>query len=73
MPPLPECMVGAWRIFLELTGGRTMHAAGPNPITWTDIDAYCRQSGASLASWELAAIRAADAAFLSAMTDRQGS
>jgi predicted DNA-binding protein (UPF0251 family) len=57
-------MVGAWRAFLALHAARTMHAAGPNPITWPDLEAYQRMAGVVLARYEIEAIRSVDVEFL---------
>lgn len=64
VPPLPDSMIGPWTAFLALHGARTMHAAGPNPITWPELESYQRQTGIVLASHEVNAVRAVDAEFL---------
>lgn len=55
-----------WRQFTSLHRARTSNGWGPNPITWSELDAYCRLTGVQLDPWEVEAIRALDEAFLDA-------
>ena len=63
-PPIPASMRPSWRLFLEISRGRTMHAAGPNPLTWPDLAAYCDVTGTRFDPVELAAVLALDRVFL---------
>lgn len=63
--PFPEGAAHVWGWFLELGSGRT-GGFGPNPLTWEGIAAWCHLTGNQLAPWELRAIKALDAAFLTA-------
>jgi hypothetical protein len=65
-PACPPSLQPIWLLFLDLSGSRTMHAAGPNPITWPDLQAWAAMTGDSLSGMELAAIRALDRVFLHA-------
>lgn len=38
----PEAGVPLWNAFGHLSGHRTWHAHGPNPISFADLEAYCR-------------------------------
>lgn len=40
-PRLPEGGRMLWDWFIDLHGGRTYHMAGPNPISYADMLAYC--------------------------------
>lgn len=53
-----------WKWFVDLSAGRSYHAAGPNPISWADLAAYCSLTGTAMAQHHIDAIRALDAAFL---------
>lgn len=40
--PVPEAGALAWRWFADLCRTRTYHMAGPNPISYAEIEAYAR-------------------------------
>lgn len=65
-PKLPREMRYLWRTFLSLHRARGSNGFGPNAITWSEMDAYCRLTGTALDPWEVEAIRALDEAFLDA-------
>ncbi|WP_275789116.1 phage tail assembly chaperone [Pararhizobium gei] len=52
-----------WKWFLDLNGGRDMHAAGANPIRYSEIEAYARLHRLPLRSDHIAALRAMDAVY----------
>jgi hypothetical protein len=41
-PTVPEAGRLAWGWFLELSATRSWHGAGPNPISFAEIDAWAR-------------------------------
>lgn len=41
-PIVPEAGRLYWRMFIDLSSARTWSAAGPNPIAWSEIDAWAR-------------------------------
>lgn len=53
-----------WQWFIDLSTCRSYHAAGPNPISWADLAAYCTLTGTAMRQDHIEAIRAMDAAFL---------
>lgn len=64
-PPLPDGCEGVWRAFTD------MRASCPNGfslarIPYSEMDAYQRVSGVSLAPWEVRAVRAVDRVFIEA-------
>lgn len=63
-PKLPRGCAALWGDFLELHNSRSFGPGGPLRISFLDLDAYQRVRGFGLEAWEIAAIRAADAAFL---------
>lgn len=62
-PALPEGCDNAWHAFAELHACRG-EGMGPERITYGDIDAFQRVTGTRLEPWEVAAIHAADQAYL---------
>ncbi|MFS8124204.1 hypothetical protein QD336_17430 [Rhizobium sp. BR 250] len=54
-----------WKWFIDLNRTRTFHMAGPNPISFAEIDAYARVSGWPISERHVAIITAMDGAFLS--------
>lgn|GEM_PF-1180188 len=70
-PELPEGMEVLWNDFLALHGSRGHTMSGPARITFSDIDAYQRVTGASLQPWEINAIRGADNAYLTVQAEQR--
>lgn len=64
MPEFPGAVGYLWRVYHRLRRRIGAGFAGPNPITWQDIDAFVRRTGLSLAPWEIEAIEGIDDAFL---------
>ncbi len=63
-PPLPPLAERAWRVFGELSGTRASGMGGVGAITYTEMDAYQRLTGATLTALDVALVREADAGFL---------
>lgn len=63
-PIVPESGALFWNIFMEIAASRTYHAAGPNPISYAEIEAYARLHRWPLAPHHVASIRALDDAWL---------
>ena len=74
--PEPECpaeIIYIWNSWVELNGARASGGFAPNPISWTEIDGYCRVTRVDLLPWEARAIRAIDEVYLSTIAeDRAG-
>ncbi len=62
--PVPEAGRLLWRWFTDLSGTRTYHQAGPNPITYGEIKAYAALTGQPLRAEDVAAIRRLDDAWI---------
>ncbi|RWR29529.1 hypothetical protein D2T31_10765 [Sinirhodobacter populi] len=60
----PEAGLPLWDAFLDLSGSRTYHAAGPNPIQMTEIAAYCRMMRLPLEPRHVSILMAMDGAWL---------
>lgn len=64
MPPFPDSLGYLWRAYLRLRRRAPGGFAGPQPIGWQDIDAFCRRSGLDLAPWEVGLVEALDDIYL---------
>lgn len=58
---MPRGGARLWRIYLDLNACRRGGFAGPEPISYSDIDAYQRTTGEILEPWEVGGVRALDA------------
>lgn len=63
-PPLPVGCAPLWRGFMEMHNARSWGMGGPLPLSFVEIDAWQRVRRVRLEAWEIAAIKAADAAYL---------
>ena len=72
-PDLPPDARHAWAVFASLSRTRTMSSAGPNPISYLEIDAYCRVTHDRLTPLDVALIREADDALAAAVVARSAS
>lgn len=64
-PSVPIAGRRVWSIFLDLNAARSV-GFGPNPITYSEIEAWSRVRLEPVRPWELDIIRALDRAFLKA-------
>lgn len=71
-PVVPEAGVLLWNLFMQISASRTYHAAGPNPITYAEIEAYACLHRWPLQSHHLDTIRALDDAWLEYAYRQQG-
>ncbi|MCE6960569.1 hypothetical protein LAZ40_16210 [Cereibacter sphaeroides] len=63
-PRLPDAAGFLWGAFWQLSRCRTMHAAGPNPIGWTEIVAWARLMRVPLEPHHVAILTAMDDVWL---------
>lgn len=63
-PVVPEAGVLLWNLFGEIAGSRTYHAAGPNPISHAEIEAFARLHRWPLQQHHIAILRAMDEAWV---------
>lgn len=56
-------MAGLWQLFFALSAARRSGLSA-QPLTYTDIEAYCRLTGTDLSPWELETLTVMDAAAL---------
>lgn len=60
----PDVLFDVWHWFCDLNASR-QSGMSPSPISYLDIDAYCRVMGLRMAAWEVSAIKAIDRIALS--------
>jgi hypothetical protein len=62
-PLMPECTELVWEVFCKLHSTRQA-GMGVSPISYTEIECYCRLTGIKLYQWQLRAIKTIDDAYL---------
>lgn len=62
-PPFPLALEYLWRTFIRLSSRRGSNGFGINPISWSEIDAFVRNSQLTLAPWEIEIIEMLDDLF----------
>lgn len=65
-PPFPKALTYLWQTYIRLRRRTPVGMSGPQPITWSDIDAFVRRTGHHLAPWEIVMIETIDDIFLQA-------
>jgi hypothetical protein len=68
--PVPEGFGYLWNLFWNLRAGASEGFGGAR-ITWADIEAYKRATGADLDAFEIEAVMAMDQALRDAMSEGQ--
>lgn len=63
-PELPSAGEHLWAWFCELSEGRSGNGFGPNPLFWSEIQAWCEVTGRTLRAWEIRILRRMDVLFL---------
>lgn len=53
-------MAGVLAAFWALDAGRSANGFGPNPLAWSDIEAWSRLTETALDGWEIDALRRMD-------------
>lgn len=66
-PELPAPVAYLWAIWNELHAARGSGAFAPNPINWTEIEAFSRVTDEPLEPWEARAIRAVDDVYIAGL------
>jgi hypothetical protein len=61
---LPPAVAYLWSAFLRLHCRRGSNGFGASPLSWSEIDAFCRLSGVRLAPWEVEIVEALDDAYM---------
>jgi hypothetical protein len=63
-PTLPPIAERAWSVFGDLHACRPLSAQGITPISYVEMDAYCRMTGQQLAPLDVFLVRTIDEAFV---------
>ena len=63
---IPEQFSVVMMAFYELNAGRSFNFAGPNPIAYTEIQAWCALSGVDLGPWHVRAVKQLDGLWMTA-------
>lgn len=59
-PPFPPELAYLWRTYHRLRRRVGSNGFAPNPISWMDIDAFCRHARMHLTPWEIETIEMLD-------------
>lgn len=65
--PIPAAGAAVWELFVTLSAARRS-GMGASPLTFVDIEAYCRLAGITLTGWELDTLLMIDQAALAVAT-----
>ncbi len=65
---LPMIYFDVWQAFLRLSSARTGNGFGANPLTYLEIDAFCRLTNQHFSSFELDIIKQLDGLALKHIT-----
>lgn len=65
---LPLNLFDVWQAFLRLSSARTSSGFGANPLTYLEIDAFCRLTNHHFSSFELDIIKQLDSLVLKQIT-----
>lgn len=60
-----------WRLFIDVGSCRGINESGPQPISWSELDAWGRVNGLNLTSYEVEAIRKLDSRYLKIVGDHR--
>jgi len=70
MPDIPAALAHLWEWFSELHGSRAGNGGGPNPIAFTEIEAWSRLTGRLIQPRDVHAIMALDSAFFTELAEQ---
>ena len=70
LPALEPEQLRLWALWRELHASRSSGMA-VNPISYVEIEAFCRLTGEQLDPWEARAIRAVDDAYLAGLNAKR--
>lgn len=66
---VPEAGMLLWSLYWQIAATRTYHSAGPNPISYQEIAAYCRLHRWPLQPHHIGILRAIDDTLLEGVYD----
>lgn len=65
----PDKAAHVWDAFMEISRGRSYGMAGPNPISYENINSWQSLSGVELSLWEVKVIQSLDELWLEIMQE----
>lgn len=72
-PPLPAWGEHLWAAWLELHQGRRVGFNGPEPLAWSDLDAWSRLTGAEIRADEAGLLMQIDREFFAVRGEIEGN
>jgi hypothetical protein len=63
-PPLPPLAATAWRVFQDVHETRPIGAQGITPVSYVELDAYCRLTETTLTPLDVHLVRVIDTEFV---------
>lgn len=63
----PRLLSHVWSFFCELQSARTAGFSGANPLSYSEIESWCRLSGNSLTPYDVAVIKQLDNTYMKAI------
>ena len=70
-PSLPHGTAHIWNTFCRLDAKRRSNGFGPEPISYSEIEAYLRVTGESLDPWEVKALAELDDQYIEAAAKKE--
>lgn len=70
LPPMPAALEHLWEWFCELSASRSGNGGGPNPIAFTEIEAWIRLTGRAVQPRDVRAILRIDQAYFTTLADQ---
>ena len=67
----PEPFLYIWHWFFELHGARQAGGFGPNPISYSEIKAWCEAMNIFITPWEIAVIKAMDREYMQSTSENR--
>ena len=64
LPDLPDPVAHVWEWFADLHRARGSNGFGPNPLTYSEMAAWARLTGADPGPWEVALLKHLDGVYL---------
>ncbi|MBX4944641.1 phage tail assembly chaperone [Rhizobium binae] len=66
LPPFPQSLAYLWSAYNRIRRRKGVGFTGPQPIEWSDIEAFNRMTRMRLAPWEVEVIETLDNLYLDA-------
>lgn len=70
LPEIPAALAHLWEWFIELSAVRSGNGAGPNPIAFSEVEAWARLTGRLLTPRDVRAIAMLDQAYFTELAEQ---